>query len=430
MAGASGGADFRFILKSPCIWLSVLKTLIALACCLFVWSQAAFGQAAAVAAPSAAAIGHELSIWLTRWLAYLVLFALGGAFLFRVRWRGTAPGWVRASAALVLVLLLSGAAVAIGGSAALTAPRWVSGPAVALHVVAAIAWVGFLLPAYRSIRLTAGSSGSGRASSVPRRRSTDTAGLLRQSTAWSGLAIALVLASGLGLVLLQVRHPMDLLRTDYGNVLLAKLVLVVVLLLMAVRARWVLAAPALQGTIRARSRLRRSIGTQIILVAGILSVVSLWRLAPPAHHVVQAEEPHGPTITLENRQARALIDLPAHPAGPWRIQVISIDGVPLNPQRVVLTLSNPAAGLDPVDHDTVRQADGRWRVDLAALPTGGQWHVEVRVFTSNFDVMSLQRDLVLPEYLIPPPAAAPGGPVAPGTASGPGAAPPQPATRH
>jgi len=428
---ASSGADFRLILKSSCIWLPALKTLIALACCLFAWSQVAFGQAAAAAAVPPATVGHELSLWLTRWLVYLLLFALGGACLFRIRWRRTAPRWVRTVAALILVVLISGAAIMLGGPGALVLPRWASGPALALHVVAAVAWVGFLLPAYRTIHSNIGSAVPGRSSSVPGiRRADDTARRLRQSTAWSGLAIILVLASGLGLTLLQMRHPGDLLHTDYGNVLLAKLVLVAVLLIMAMRARWVLAGRAMEGTIRARSRLRRSMGTQIILAAGILSVVSLWRLAPPTHDMARIEEPHGPTVSLENRQARALVELPAKAAGPWRIQVISIDGVALDPQRVVLTLSNPAAGLDPVDHDTVRQPDGRWRVDLLALPAGGQWRVQVRAFISDFDVVTLQRDLDLPENLAPQSPAGANGPAVPGTGSEHAAAMPPPVVPH
>lgn len=560
-----GTAEFRFILKSPCIWLPALKTLITLACCLFVWSQVAFGHAVLVAtSPAAGAVlaqapqeitlkfdepvqattlrlfdpkgqvlkvgvragenngvhlalpagaaeagtyvlnwrvlsrdGHPVSghldysigtispppaaalarpsiardaaIWLTRWLTYLCLFAVGGAALFRLRFRSCEQGWARLLVPLGLVLLLvdlalqgmdlldvpwtalfglapwraalssahamtlglmalglmagfaslkvtragllwlwaaasvllPGVALAVGGQVSAEAYSWAARPLVILHVLMAMIWVGPLLPLYRMMHAQAP------AGSDPRRRSEGWPGLVLSPSAWVLLVALPLLLSGLMLGFLQLGRVSGLLHASYGNVLLAALILAVVLLPVAARNRWRLTATGLRESVQARARARRGLGTELILAAGLLSIVSLWHFVPPPHGQVIVSEPAGPTIALENRAVRALVELPRLDAGPWRIEVISINGAPLNPQRVVLTLGNPGAGVEPAEHVALRQPDGRWRVDLPALSAPGQWHVSVDVWVDDFKQVTVQGDLTVPKSPVPP--AAPSG---------------------
>lgn len=430
--------------------------------------------ASALARPS---VARDAAIWLTHWLIYLCLFAVGGAALFRVRFRSCEQGWARLPALLGLVLLLvdlalqgldlldvpwtalfglapwrvalssahaltlglmalgllagfaslraaragllwlwaaasvllPGVALAMGGQLAETYP-WVARPLVVLHVLIAMIWVGALLPLYRLLCAPVP------ARSDNRRRSERWPGLALNPLAWAALVALPLVLSGLALGFLQLGRVSGLLHTNYGNVLLAALILAVALFFVAVRNRWRLAAPELRESSQARARARRGLGTELILAAGLLSVVSLWHFAPPPHDQVIVREPPGPTIALENRAIRALVEMPRLDAGPWRIEVISIDGVPLNPQRVVLTLGNPGAGVAPVEHVALRQPDGRWRVDLPALSASGQWQIRVDVWVGDFRQITLQGDLTPPKGSAPP--------AAPGTASGPGAVPP------
>jgi copper transport protein len=446
--------------------LSVLKTLIALACCLFVWSQAAFGHVVPDAPVSGAALAqasaaHAVIVWLARWLTYLCLFLVGGAALFCARRPDSEPGRARPLVLLGLILLLADlglhglgllgapwralsgwapwkaalsspyalalalmALALLGGWAALSRPGrrspwpwaaasallpgiavavsvptgaaapWVARPLVALHVWVALAWVGALVPLYR---MAHPQTASGRSGGQPPGRV--------HPLAWAlGVAVPIVL-SGLALAFLRLRHWTDLLHTDEGSVLLGTLVLAAVLLVVALRNRWRLAASGPRDSVQAQARLRRGLGTEIILAVGALSVAALWHVTPPTAGRVAVDEPHGPVIALENREVRALVALPAPGAAVWCIQVISIDGATLDPQRVTLTLGDPSAGVDPEEHAAQRQPDGRWRVDLPVPPEGGQWHVRVDVWVGDFNQITLQRDLALPRRPEPAPAA-------------------------
>ncbi|WP_291773078.1 copper resistance protein CopC [Castellaniella sp.] len=413
-------------------------------------------------------VARDAAIWLTRWLIYLCLFAVGGAALFHIRFRNCEQGWVRLPAILGLVLLLvdlalwgmelldvpwtalfgmapwrvalssahaltlglmalgflaglvslrvtrtgllwlwalasvllPGVALAVGGQVA-GAYSWVARPLVVLHVLIAMIWVGTLLPLYRLLHAQVPARPDAR------RPSERWPGLALNPFAWVLLVALPLILSGLVLGFLRLGRVSGLLHTNYGNVLLATLILAVVLFFVAVRNRWRLAAPELRESFQARARARRGLGTELILAAGLLSVVSLWHFAPPPHDQAVVNEPSGPIVALENRAVRALVELPRLAAGPWRIEVISIDGVPLNPQRVVLTLGNPGAGVEPVEYVALRQPDGRWRVDLPALSAAGQWHVQVDVWVGDFKQVTLQGTVTLPKG--PAPLGAPVG---------------------
>lgn len=559
---ASGGPDFRFILKAPCIWLSALKTLIALACCLFVWSQAAFGHAVLVASSPAAgavlaqvpqdiilkfdepvrvtsvrlldpqghpivvspqpdgvdgvrlalppgpasagtyllgwrvlsqdghpvggrldysigtmstpatgalaqtAVARSVAIWLTHWLLALCVFAVGGAALFRLRFQKSRQGWARPLVVVGLVLLLADLALqgmdlldvpwtslwtaapwkvalsgvgvwvfglmALGllvGWVALAATRtiwlwalasavlpsvalamgaqlapshaWLR-PLLAVHVLAAMAWLGALVPWYRWLHPLGQPSAARLSRSAGSEPDTSSAALGR----W-GVGAALLVVTGLPVAILQLGHWRDLWQTDFGSVLVVVGVVGLALLFVAGRNRMRMAAAGRQPSVSTQSRIRRGLGTEIILAVGLLGIVALWRFAPPSQESVAARLPQGPVITLEDRTTRALVELPLLNAGAWRIQLISIDGAPLNPQRVVLTLKNPEAGVAPMQYQALRQPDGRWRVDVAALTAPGPWQVVIDVWVGEFRQVVLQQDVVLPRPAASAPAAGP-----------------------
>ncbi|HEX7388434.1 MAG TPA: copper resistance protein CopC [Castellaniella sp.] len=408
-------------------------------------------------------LARSVAIWFTHWLLYLCVFAVAGAALFRLRRRDSSQDWVRPVAFVGLLLLIVDLAlqgmdlldvpwtalwhmapwetalssahawtlglVAIGllaGLAALDATRpawlvggalasallpsvalamgaqvavphaWAARPLLALHVLIAMIWVGALVPLYRRLQ-PLGQPGQ----AASRRHGAPESRFGLSAPAWLLLVALPLVVTGLALAILQLGRWQDLWQTDFGSVLLMVMVLAAVLLFVAVRNRVRLAACGPNKPLSVRTRVRRSLGTEIILSIGILSVVSLWHFAPPSHESVVAHEPQGPVFALENQTARALIELPLQGAGAWRIQVISIDGEPLDIQQVVLTLGNPEAGIAPEEHEALRQPDGRWRVDLPALTAAGPWQVTVMARVGVFRQITLQRDLVLPKPVVP-----------------------------
>ena len=146
--------------------------------------------------------------------------------------RRLASGWIITGA----VVAISGFAVT--GHVATAAPRWLTGPALAVHVLCAAFWIGALLPLYRRL----GDEPAAAAAIVMR---------------FSQVAVAMVgilLAAGVIIACIQVQTPAALGDTTYGQRLLAKLILVASLLLLAAVNKWRL-TPRLAGGDRARTRL-------------------------------------------------------------------------------------------------------------------------------------------------------------------------------
>ncbi|MHA3902785.1 copper resistance CopC/CopD family protein [Castellaniella sp. WN] len=408
------------------------------------------------AADAAMPGARQAAIWLGRWLGYACLFACAGAALFRARdlsdrqdwirplvWIGLGllpvnlglqgldlldlpgsallgrPAWVAALdsryawtlglSALALLasagalrarrtgtargcagaaLALAGAALAVSGHAGTAPPQWLSRTLVVLHVATAAAWLGAFAPLVRLL-------GAGRDGTVG-------PALLAWFSRWITPVVAVLLASGAGLALLQLDRFADLWRTSYGIVLSVKLALVCGLLAIAAFNRWSCTGPALAGEAAARGRLRRSILAETAVALVLLGVVSLWRFTPPPRSLDAAgaesgvSHGHGPTaaasFVLSDGRARAAV---TRSDGAWFILLTDPAGKPLMAQGLTLSLSNPQAGIEPLRRQAQRLADGRWRAETGPLPSSGigQWRLGVEILVDDFEQVALEGTL-------------------------------------
>lgn len=112
-------------------------------------------------------------------------------------------------------------------------------------------------------------------------------------------AVAVLIATGLAIAVVQVERPADLVGTGYGLLLLAKLAGIAGLIALAAWNRLHL-TPALDaGTSGAAARLRRSIGVEVALAAMVLAATSALTLAVPPRALARAgydhpSHPHAP----------------------------------------------------------------------------------------------------------------------------------------
>lgn len=266
-------------------------------------------------------------------------------------------------------LALVGAALAASGHASTAPPQWLMRPTVFAHAVAVALWVGSLLPLCAAL---------GR---------PDRTALARFS-ALITVPVLVLLASGFGLAWRQIDRIATLPQTAYGRILIAKLALVAVLLLLAAVNRAALTRPALAGSARAITWLRRSIAAEIVLALAILGVVALWRFTPPPRVLALAEP-----AFVHLHDVRAMADLTLTPgrAGPVKatLRLLREDFTPLPAKEVTLTLSDPAAGIEAMTRPARSAGDGTWQADGFHLPVGGRWEVRIEVLVSDFEKIVL-----------------------------------------
>lgn len=279
--------------------------------------------------------------------------------------------------ALVAALLL-GCALAASGHASSAPPVWLARPAVLIHAVMIATWVGSLLPLLQTLRGVEANPA-----------------LLRFSKTipW---VLVLLLISGVTLALLQLDGWTALWQTDYGRILSAKLVAVLLLLAVAALNRYRLTARVQRGEARAQRSMARLIGVEGLLVLIVLALATTWRFTPPPRALASTQLA---PINLHLHEARAMLDLSLipQPAHRFSAKLFLQDGdfSPLQAQDVTLEFSNPALGIQPIQKTASSQTAGAWIVAPFALPVPGRWRVRVRLVVSDFERIELEQEVDL-----------------------------------
>ncbi|PYE41309.1 copper transport protein [Rhizobium sp. PP-F2F-G20b] len=299
-----------------------------------------------------------------------VLGATALVLAYAARQIGLRTGIVLSS----LSLLVVGLAVASAGHAATASPTLLTRPALFLHAVAATLWIGALLPLAILFKQT--SSGAVLA--------------LKRFSAAIPLIVGVLILSGLALAVVQLRTVAALRTTDYGLVLLAKLVLVAALLLLAALNRYRLTKPVLAGSETAARQLRRSILAEVVLGSLIIAVLGLWRFTPPPRALAAAPAALQ-EITASKDGLSAVLSIHPPFTGPVTVEVrdLVLDGKLLEPLSVSIDLDKPSYGIGPFTRPAQRATAQRYRAEGFVLPLDGFWVVRVTVLVSEFRSVTL-----------------------------------------
>lgn len=298
-----------------------------------------------------------------------------------------APGLIAPSLAapsLAGRLLAAAAAIGVGlalaasGHASAAPPQALTRPAVFLHAIGIVFWAGALLPLAGA--LTA--------------RSADDLSVLRRFSSVIPYALLPLVAAGLTLGAIQLGRPAALWETDYGRVLLAKLVLLAALFALAGWNRFRLTAPAEQGDAASTRRLVRSIRLELLLVLAIFAVAALWRFTPPPRSLAEAAAAPA-ALHIHTEQAMADVTITPGHAGPVSIDITILTGDfgPLDAKELTVVLSNRLAGIEPIRRAAKKGADAVWRVDDLLVPVPGRWHLRLDILVSDFDMAQIEDDV-------------------------------------
>jgi copper transport protein len=283
---------------------------------------------------------------------------------------------VRLARALALVALLgTGLALALSGHAGSVEPRWLTRTVVFLHAVCVAFWIGALIPLSLAIR------------------AGDQATLARFSRLIP-VPLAVLVATGAALVIVQFDRFDALWTTRYGFVLAGKLGVVAVVLALAAANRYAL-VPRFQAAGAAAARpLATSIRSELVLALVVLALVALWRFTPPPRALAAAPQV---SFHVNGERAKAQIDIAPVRGRGGRMGVRLLDAElrPLAAKELTLVFANPAAGIEPMRRAAVSDGDagdGNWRIDDLRIPVAGRGHLRVEILINDFEKIVIEDD--------------------------------------
>ncbi|EKU31636.1 MULTISPECIES: copper resistance CopC/CopD family protein [Alcaligenes] len=286
----------------------------------------------------------------------------------------TSKKWL---AALALILL--GASLASSGHASTADPVWLSRPSVWLHVVALTLWIGSFLPLVHALQHAQESR------------------LLTLFSRWIPAVLLVLVLSGAALIYVQFGQLASLWESRYGQVLSAKLILVLLLLGLGAYNRYRLTQAVLQQRSDARQALRRVVRLEYVLAVLILAVAALWRFTPPPRALAQLVPPSVSSHIHTEAGMADLLYIPAstqHPA----ILTVSLyepDFSPLKAQEVEVIFSNPQAGVESITFPAELTRQDQWEVSNVELPHLASWDIRIQVLISDFERIHLDSTLDL-----------------------------------
>jgi copper transport protein len=272
--------------------------------------------------------------------------------------------------------LIAIAALAFSGHAATTEPRWLMRWSVPLHALCAAFWLGSLPVLAAALR---------REPAERARRLVD------RFSAHGIAAVAVILALGAVLAVVQVAHLAMLWQTAYGAALSGKVAAVALLLGVAAHNKW-RRTPRIAADATAPAALTRAISLEYALFAVVLAfTATLGQIEPPRTTVardtsaiaggqadfVASLREAGYQVTLSVAPARA-----GHNA--LAVEVADAGGGAVTPQEIALEMSLPAAGIEPLRRRAVRDASGRFIHHSNDLAVAGRWRIDVHVLIDDF----------------------------------------------
>jgi copper transport protein len=285
---------------------------------------------------------------------------------------------VRLARASALVGLLGiGLALLLSGHAGTVEPRWLTRSAVFLHAITVAFWIGALIPLVAAIR------------------AGDRDALMRFSRLIP-IPLAVLIATGCLLMVVQLDRVDALWTTRYGMVLSGKLAVVALLVAFAAANRFALVPRfAVTGSTPAGRPLAASIRIELALAFVILGLVASWRFTPPPRALAASQQI---SVHIHGARAMAQIEIESERGRSANMSVLLLDAElrRLDAKELTLVFANPAAGIEAMRRNAVSEGDSNWRIDDLRIPVAGRWQLQVEILVSDFDKLMLNTEVDLP----------------------------------
>ncbi len=300
-----------------------------------------------------------------------------------VAWLLVAALAARPKAAIVPLLALA-ALPALGGHASVQPPVALLLPMNVLHVLAMSAWLGGVAALVFAVRAATSQLDA-------EERTRLLATVVARFSALAGVAIAVLLATGIVQGIVEVRTIPNLFDTAFGRAVLVKLVIFAgIVALGAINRRRLLPAlrrAAADGTSPGRTGLllRRTLRAELAL--GVAALAATGALAGYAPSIAEGTGPYSTTADIGPARMEMTVD-PAR-VGPNEMHVYLFDrgdGSQYDEtEELTVTAELPEKAIDKIELEATKAGPGHYVMSGAALGVAGDWTIEVAARVSDFD---------------------------------------------
>lgn len=385
LAAVAGGFLYRVFVATP--GALAARTFTRLACIGAAISLLDVGVRAGFALDAPAAALFDPDLWragLDQAAGRARLAAAYGFLLLAVAWHG---GGRIVVGALGVALALAGAVWSSHTTA--PAPRWFGTVAIAVHVAAAIYWVGSFAPLLGALE----------------RRADEAKRALDRFARGAPVAIAALVLSGAALLAVQSGGETPPPSGIYMLAMALKLALVAVMLGLAAQNRWRTVPMWPRAQAASAWRLSRNIRFEAAMALGVLGFAAVLAFSPPPRVVAEAGRAGGLTLRMADVEATtvavagpaagALVTLEPGRSGTNALAVVltDTDELPLAARATLVTLT-PTGGGPSARHELRGTGPGAFRLDRVELPVTGVWRLTIHAEGAH-DPVELEAEVTI-----------------------------------
>jgi copper transport protein len=238
-------------------------------------------------------------------------------------------------------------------------------------------------------------------------------------TRWSRLAlgcVAVIIATGAFQTWRQVGNLTALRTTEFGRILVVKIVLVAALLVLAVFSRESVHSLWPRATTKTRrrlpvvaggaddhaehetselARLRRSVWSEVLVAVLVLAVTALLVNAPPAKSA--AEDAQGNAVGITLKASDVWVDVVVVPGergqNAVHVSALTPGGKVKDVEDLTVTFDLPGAGIEGLEVPLERISPGHYTANGFALPVEGTWRVTAKAVVSEFTQRTIRSEI-------------------------------------
>jgi copper transport protein len=223
---------------------------------------------------------------------------------------------------------------------------------------------------------------------LPKANAAELSAIVPIWSRWAAYAVGALVLTGIAQGLVEVGSVSALFTTEYGQLLLAKVVLLGAVLLVASYSRRMV-GPIMDKANGAAGKLRRLVATESAGVLVIIAVASvLVQITPARSPELDTAAATIQSAVLPDPQGLLTLTVDDSPAkvGPNELHMFANkpDGTPINVEEWTVTASLPSAGIEPISVLVLNLGPGHAQGEVT-LPQPGAWTFEFTVRTSKFD---------------------------------------------